>query len=405
MFRKHIPRQKPGQIIESRDLNAFNQEVSWLTRLRGTGGVQITNTPGGRLIRPAVQDSVWATITGPPNDIGGYPWAEQVKIQSGWMPTGRVGGNTKGEAGYDPTYERRTGSTTVPVSERRFQMVRANTSGEWLFAFRLCVGRLFVTITTCGLPAEGNTIQLIQNGVVIADCVAEAGSFPGIGCEFDNVVQGDYTIRVLSPQGESDQVDFTMPPGCETQTESVPLECSGIPQQVTFPKNPPGEFNYPFTTVNPVTLTYQPLPGIVQQPVIFLPDGSTPTSCYTFPANLWLSPQAIEPITGLPTYVFMYSGCGLVIGVLFQGRDAFGGTPWFWALSNIVDIADEGPPPNTCNPFSLPNGELVNVSEPIPFTGPPVTGTHGPNDGPMRSGAPVLVGLYDRTTGKCLPLP
>jgi hypothetical protein len=140
MFRPHQHRQKPGQPIWAKGLNRYISEVDWLARLRGGSGITVNNTPGGRLIQLNQPEQIYATITGPCNELGGYPWAQQIQLPNGsWAATGRVGGNDKEQPNYDPTYERRTGSTTVPDDGRRYVMQRASTSGEWLFAARSAV--------------------------------------------------------------------------------------------------------------------------------------------------------------------------------------------------------------------------------------------------------------------------
>src|SRR5712671_2339129 len=131
MFRPRQHRQKPGKVITARGLNMFSSEVEWLSKLRGGAGISVNQTPAGPLLRLTTPEQIYATVTGPCNDLGGYPWAEQISLPGGsWTASGRVGGNVKDDLNYDPTYERRMGSTTVPADGRRYRMQRAPTSGE-----------------------------------------------------------------------------------------------------------------------------------------------------------------------------------------------------------------------------------------------------------------------------------
>lgn len=407
MFRPHPKRQIPGQPITAESLNAFGKEVAWLSKLAGSANVHVDSSSSGYLLTRDIPEQIYAKITGPSNEQGGYPWAEWLRLQDGtWMASGRVGGNVKGEDGYDPTYERRHLSHTVPVTDRRFSMSRAPTSGEWLFAFRACQGALTVTIAVCGLPADGNTIQLLDlDGNVLQSCLAVAGS-----CTFTNVVQGKYKIRAVSPGGETGEVDFEMPPGCQPQTDTVPLECPGIPQTLFFPGFSSGGGTGFFFGINDETLTYQATPAEIVAPIIQQIGFGALGGCYSFPASAWWSARRIGSL-GTPIYAFSFAGCALVNGFITLAVDGVGGEYWLWNIVSIVGIDQTGlGPPNTCEPFSLWNGtDLTPDGAPVEFYQVnPAIGTHGPNDGPMRSGFPILVGIsHVAPSGavSCIPLP
>lgn len=134
---RSIPRQGINQPIEARVLNKTIHEAQRGTRLWGTGAACVSSTPAGHNIAPNNR-VVWMLfqITGTPNGSGGYAWAEVIRVyQSGFQPTGLVGGNDSTQSNFDPAYP--SGlvdpNNPLPADGTIYQARRAPTSGEWIF--------------------------------------------------------------------------------------------------------------------------------------------------------------------------------------------------------------------------------------------------------------------------------
>jgi hypothetical protein len=72
---------------------------------------------------------IYARLTGPCNEAGGYPWSEVIDAPGGaWEVNGRTG-----SVDDDPAYEV-NGNVDLAGIDRVFEMRRGARTGQWRFA-------------------------------------------------------------------------------------------------------------------------------------------------------------------------------------------------------------------------------------------------------------------------------
>lgn len=381
MFRPNLPKQQPYRTISAQGLNAYTQEMTRQTKIRGSGALQVSDPPIGQQIHASLPELIYASLTGPANEDGGYPWKEWLHVHnSTWALSGRVGGNVSTEDNFDPTYERKYDSRTVPTDGHRYRMQRANTTGQWLFVWLRCDADLYITLNTCGLPGAGNTIELFQAGVKVAECISDTLPTGGFGCIFEGIPQGNYDVVVTSPQGPTGTGQVQMIPPCQSTTQTIFINCYGVPNSFTTPA-PTGLPPFFLQSFWQKTFTYGDVPDELR-----IVRGNV-GQCFELPEKLWFVKFGAPP----GNYWIMTANCTLTFRALFFLGT---GTP-SWALSSggvFYDVAGTGDGlPNTCAPFNLYNGLSVGTTL-VEFSTPdPLTGVHSDDDGPMRSGGIQLV--------------
>jgi len=362
LFRSLIPRQRPGYPISSGDLNRTARQVEWLSRLRGTGNIRTMDTPQGPLLQQVLPATIYAVLTGPANGIGGYPWKEEVRLPDGtWMETGVTGTNVAGADFFDPTYERRTGSLTVPQDGRRYLMGRTPSSGEWMFAYRVvCKSQdtLCFIAPGCGLDSQAsrNIVTVIDaDGNVVGEGGASFGVFGGQGgwhtC-IDGIPPGTYTATITSNQGPIASQGFEYKAPCSPLTVTIPgYGCMFVPSFLTYTGFIGGVPGF-LPPTNGTTFSYQDTPADLQGFGIF--NDLISPFCAKFPDKVWCSPvyPPLDPTTSPWRFAVGFTGCLATAYQVFTRRV----NGIFWVLNTpqpLGALGGGGNSVNTCFPFSI----------------------------------------------------
>lgn len=137
------------RVITARMLNQPRTELEKFGRMRGNGGVQVMDTPGGPQLSLSYPGMMYFELTSRINEeTGGYSWQELVRRTKGidpddphnsspWILTGYFGRNVAEDGfPYDPVFETNGDTALQPTAEplaKIYQAFRSPTSGQWLF--------------------------------------------------------------------------------------------------------------------------------------------------------------------------------------------------------------------------------------------------------------------------------
>jgi hypothetical protein len=117
---------RPGDRVVAREETEISREVERIGQIRGSAGVLVRDGA----IALDLPERIYIRLTSSANGDGGYAWKEVLPAALGtWIDSGRTG-----SASADPAYERGTKLTTLTAGDTVYEAMRAETTGEWLFA-------------------------------------------------------------------------------------------------------------------------------------------------------------------------------------------------------------------------------------------------------------------------------